>query len=125
MSGSNGRPKPWLSTRVAEAMDVYPLSSVIKVDDTLVGIEEGLNAGMVTVGVVKSGNELGLDEHEVSALPLAELDARLAAGYKRMYDAGAHFVVDTVAELPAIVEHLHRWGVPRAGLGSPVAHQLR
>lgn len=94
-------------------MDAYPLTSLVKVDDTLVGIGEGLNAGMITVGVVKSGNEVGLDEHEVAAMPHAELDARLVAGYKRMYDAGAHFVIDTVAELPSVIEHIHRWGAPR------------
>jgi hypothetical protein len=29
--GTNGRPKPWLSTAVAEALDVYPLSAIVKV----------------------------------------------------------------------------------------------
>ena len=30
-AGTNGRPKPWLSTRVAEALDAFPLASVVKV----------------------------------------------------------------------------------------------
>ena len=84
---ANGRPKPWMSTRVAEALDVYPLAAVVKVDDTLPGLLEGLNAGMWTVGVAASGNELGLSQAEHDALKAsdpAEYKARLDAAYKRM-----------------------------------------
>ncbi len=30
------------------------------IDDTLAGVEEGLNAGMWTIGLTISGNEVGL-----------------------------------------------------------------
>jgi hypothetical protein len=76
-----------MSTRVAEALDVYPLAAVVKVDDTLPGLLEGLNAGMWTVGVAASGNELGLSQAEHDALKAsdpAEYKARLDAAYKRM-----------------------------------------
>ncbi len=105
-SPTNGRPKPWMSTRVAETLDAYPLLSCIKVDDTLPGIAEGLNAGMWTVGVARSGNEMGLDEDEDAALLAAkpaEHAARLDAAKARMRLAGAHYVVDSVKELmPAL-----------------------
>ena len=37
-------------------------------DDTLPGVEEGLNAGMWTIGLAKSGNEIGLNESEIAEL---------------------------------------------------------
>ena len=40
----------------------------MKVDDTEPGIIEGLGAGMWTVGVALSGNEMGLALEEVGAL---------------------------------------------------------
>jgi phosphonoacetaldehyde hydrolase len=90
------------------------------VDDTLPGIYEGLNAGMVTVGVAASGNELGLDEAELAALQATpagavEVARRLEGAYERFYGAGAHFVVDSVAQLPAVVRHIQARGVPSVG----------
>jgi hypothetical protein len=41
------------------ALDVWPASAVIKVDDTLPGIAEGVAAGCLTVGVALSGNAVG------------------------------------------------------------------
>lgn len=40
----------------------------VKVDDTLPGIEEGLNAGLWTVAVAVSGNEVGLSLSDWEAL---------------------------------------------------------
>ena len=44
-AGNNGRPKPWMAVEVALALDAWPLRACVKVDDTPVGIGEGLNAG--------------------------------------------------------------------------------
>ena len=41
-------------------LGVSPVDPCVKVDDTTPGIEEGLNAGMWTVGLAMSGNEIGL-----------------------------------------------------------------
>ena len=60
---------------------------------------------MWTVGVIASGNELGLDEDELAALSPDVLAARLAAGKERMLAAGAHYAVDSVNELwPVLIE---------------------
>ena len=50
-----GRPAPWMIFRAAERLDVYPMSDVVVVDDTPVGIEAGLNAGAWTVAVTRTG----------------------------------------------------------------------
>ena len=64
-----GRPAPWMAITSAMQLGVYPLEACVKVGDTLVDIAEGLNAGMWTVGISKTGNELGLSQSEVEALP--------------------------------------------------------
>jgi phosphonoacetaldehyde hydrolase len=96
-----GRPAPWMIFRAMEALGVYPPAAVVKVGDTLPDIAEGLAAGVWAVGVTKSGNELGLTEAEATALPPAELAERLDAIGTRLRAAGAHVVIETVAELPA------------------------
>jgi len=98
-----------MSTRAAEALDAFPLWAVVKVDDTVPGIAEGLNAGMWTVGVARSGNELGLDAAADAALAAAEPArhaALLAAARARLAAAGAHFVVDSVADLMPVIDEI-------------------
>ena len=79
------------------------MEAFVKVGDTLPDIAEGLNAGMWTIGVAKTGNELGLTEQEIAALEPEALKAKLERAYQRMHQAGAHYVVDTIAEVPPIL----------------------
>ncbi|HMR63037.1 MAG TPA: phosphonoacetaldehyde hydrolase, partial [Anaerolineae bacterium] len=69
----SGRPAPWMALRNAQELGVYPLEAIVKVDDTVPGLEAGLNAGMWTIGIAKTGNELGLSRSEVEALEPEEL----------------------------------------------------
>ena len=101
---AEGRPAPWMSFENARALGVYPMSAIVKIDDTTVGVEEGLNAGMWSVGLAKSGNMIGLSETELAALEPAEQAALVASARERMAASGAHFVIDSVAELPAVLD---------------------
>jgi phosphonoacetaldehyde hydrolase len=98
-----GRPAPWMAITSAMQLGVYPMEACVKVGDTLVDIAEGLNAGMWAVGVTKTGNELGLTRTEVEALPGSDLASRLQAASDRLLQAGAHYTVEEVAELSAII----------------------
>jgi phosphonoacetaldehyde hydrolase len=98
-----GRPAPWMAITSAMQLGVYPMEACVKVGDTLVDIAEGLNAGMWAVGVSKTGNELGLTRAEVEAMPGRDLASRLQAAADRLFEAGAHHVIEEVAQLPAII----------------------
>ena len=49
-------------TSLHGALDVYPPRRVVKVGDTLVDVPDGLNAGVWSVAVIDSSNEMGLSE---------------------------------------------------------------
>lgn len=104
---SAGRPAPWMALKNAEMMGVYPMEAVIKVGDTVADIEEGLNAGMWTIGVAKTGNELGLTPDEVAALDESELEAKLQPIRHKLYQSGAHFVVDEILDIPEVVDKIN------------------
>jgi phosphonoacetaldehyde hydrolase len=101
-----GRPAPWMIFQNAMQLGVYPMPAVVKVGDTLPDIEEGLNAGVWTIGVSQTGNELGLSQAEVKKLTEDELAARLAPIETRLRDAGAHYVARSIAEVPAILDDI-------------------
>jgi phosphonoacetaldehyde hydrolase len=101
-----GRPQPWMALQNALNLGVFPMSAVVKIGDTVADIEEGLNAGMWTIGLARTGNELGLPLADAEALPKAELRRRLAAAYKRLKLAGAHYVVDGLSDCPAVVRKI-------------------
>jgi phosphonoacetaldehyde hydrolase len=103
-----GRPEPWMCLQNAQSLGVYPMEACVKIGDTLPDIEEGLNAGMWTIGLAKSGNELGLNEEKIVALPAEELQARLQRAYRRMAGAGAHYVVDTIADVLPVVDRIRQ-----------------
>jgi phosphonoacetaldehyde hydrolase len=94
-----GRPSPHMLWRALTELQIYPAWRAVKVDDTEVGIAEGLNAGAWTIGVAVSGNVFGLDLAATKALPATEFASRRASAVARLTAAGAHYVVDSVADL--------------------------
>ena len=101
-----GRPYPWMIYQNLIQLQVYPAEAVVKVGDTLPDIEEGLNAGLWTVGLALSGNLLGLSEDEMKALPPAELAARRAVITKQLAQSGAHYVIDGIWELSPVLDDI-------------------
>lgn len=102
-----GRPAPWMAIRVAMELGVYPFESVVKVGDTVTDIQEGLNGCMWTVGITVTGNEVGLSEAEWAALSPTEQAKRNAVARTKLFEAGAHYVIDAVAELPPVVAEIN------------------
>lgn len=98
-----GRPAPWMNFRAAELLGVFPMNSILVVDDTEVGITAGRNAGAITVAVTRTGNALGLSAAEVAALPHEELGTRLTLIEQQFRRAGADFVIDSVTDLPNLI----------------------
>ena len=103
-----GRPAPYLLYQAAMRLDVYPASAIVKVDDTPVGIEAGRHAGCWTVGVTRTGNCVGLSLDEVAALPADDLSRICQEAANQLREAGAHFTVSSVAELPSVIEEIER-----------------
>jgi phosphonoacetaldehyde hydrolase len=96
-----GRPTPLMIYKACAELGVWPLTRVVKVDDTDAGVAEGRAAGCFTVGIAASGNGVGLSQKALSALSEAERAACIGAAGKTLLAAGADVVIDTVAELMA------------------------
>lgn len=105
---AGGRPGPFMALANVLALGIGDVRACVKVDDTVPGIEEGLRAGMWTVGVSLSGNEVGYSLAELAQAPAQEVEARVAQAEAKLKKAGAHYVVRSVAELPAVLQEIAR-----------------
>lgn len=101
-----GRPGPLGMYQCMVDLVAYPPSAIIKVDDTAPGIGEGVAAGCVTVGVALSGNAVGKTPDELAAMSDAEVDVLRQKATAILVEAGAHHVIDTIADLPALIDQL-------------------
>jgi phosphonoacetaldehyde hydrolase len=101
-----GRPSPFPALKALAELAVYPVEAAVKIGDTVVDIEEGLNGGMWSVGLAVSGNEVGLSSAEWQALPAAEQNARRQAATARLAQAGAHYVVDSIADIAPVLDDI-------------------
>ncbi|WFS03469.1 phosphonoacetaldehyde hydrolase [Rhizobium tumorigenes] len=98
-----GRPTPMNMYRCVLDLNVWPASAVVKIDDTGVGIDEGVAAGCWTVGVALSGNEAGVTVAELAAMTKTDVDALREKATQTLTSHGADYVIDTVADLMPVI----------------------
>jgi phosphonoacetaldehyde hydrolase len=99
-----GRPLPWMCFLTAMRLEAYPLAAFVKIGDTPADIEEGLNAGMWTIGVTRTGNEAGVTEDEWARLSAEDCELLLNGARQRLEQAGAHYTSPSVAECDTILD---------------------
>jgi phosphonoacetaldehyde hydrolase len=102
-----GRPAPWMIFRHMETLNIFPPAAVLKIGDTVPDILEGRNAGAWSVGVTHSSSGVGLTEAELAALPEDERRKRIEAVRELLLNAGAHDVIDTIADVPALLDRIN------------------
>jgi phosphonoacetaldehyde hydrolase len=98
------RPRPFMVYRNLDLMDVSPIQSVVKVDDTVSGVGEALEAGCWGVGIARYSNYVDIDSKaQAESLSEAEMERRVASTRQILRQAGAHYVIDTFDQLPEVI----------------------
>lgn len=103
---AEGRPSPLMLWKNLVNLGAWPATACVKVDDAAVGIAEGRGAGVWTIGVAASGNGVGLSSEDLAALDPADRAECIARARAELERAGAHCVIDTVADLPEALARL-------------------
>ncbi|CAL1536285.1 unnamed protein product [Lymnaea stagnalis] len=102
------RPKPFMLYKNLDMLDVPNIQSVVKVDDTMTGVEEALAAGCWGVGLARYSNNMNINSlEEEQRMSAGELQLRLERSRDLLAKAGAHYVIDTIEELPGVVAHIN------------------
>jgi phosphonoacetaldehyde hydrolase len=100
-----GRPEPWMLYENGKRLGVNP-AAIIKVGDTIADIQEGVNAGAYSVGVVVGSSQAGLRQEEADALDKTESERIYSQAEQAFSDAGAHAVIRTMPELLRLYDTL-------------------
>ncbi|WP_119396006.1 phosphonoacetaldehyde hydrolase [Salinibius halmophilus] len=103
-----GRPHATMALANALALGVTSVGRCVKVDDAVPGIAEGLTAGMWTVALTDTGNEMGLTEEAYQQTPEAELAKRRQTITEKFQAAGAHYCVKSIADLPPVLAKINK-----------------
>ena len=103
-----GRPAPFMMYRNALELGRAPLCGFVKIGDTVSDVQEGQSAGAWTIALTRTGNQIGLSLAEWQALPVEERTPLLAIAYRSLRAAGADYVVESLADCPAIIEQIRK-----------------
>lgn len=103
-----GRPAPYMVYKNMIDLAIPSVDGVLKVGDTIADIKEGLNAKVWSVGIVTGSNELGLTYEEYQVCEPEHLARLKNEVRERMFKAGAHYVLDTIEDLPLVVEEINK-----------------
>jgi phosphonoacetaldehyde hydrolase len=102
------RPKPFMVYRNLDLMDVHPIQSVVKVDDTISGVGEALEAGCWGVGVTRYSNYMNINSlEEAQQLAAEEIERRLETTREILRKAGAHYVIDSIAQIEPVLDDIN------------------
>jgi phosphonoacetaldehyde hydrolase len=99
-----GRPYPYMLWRNLEKLGIASVHEAIKVGDTEADIEEGKNAGCLSVGIITGSSILGFSESEFNAC--ADIREHMDRAREQFLKAGADAVLDSIAELPGYIDSL-------------------
>ena len=51
---------------------------------------------------------MGATQEELDSMSKDEMERRLQNAYERLHDAGSHYVIDSVKELPDVIRDINR-----------------
>lgn len=102
------RPSPFMVYHNLVHLGVWPVQSVVKVDDTVSGVGEGLSAGCWSVGLSGLSNYTDVDSiQQWAEMSEKEKNERMKHSREILRTSGAHYVADSIRELPAICRDIN------------------
>lgn len=103
------RPAPFMVWKNMEHFQVYDKRLIVKVDDTLGGVGEGLNAGVWTVALYKYSNYTNINSiKEWKSMKDEDFQKKVNTSKEILMKSGAHYVAESIKDLPQILEDINK-----------------
>ena len=106
---SGARPSPHMVYKNLDMLNITPIQSVVKVDDTTSGVGEAVNAGCWGIGVTRYSNYMNVDTPEDGKkLSEDEIKKRVAKTKDILEKAGAHYILESIADIEPVIEDINK-----------------
>jgi len=106
---SGARPSPHMVYKNLDMLNITPIQSVVKVDDTTSGVGEAVNAGCWGIGVTRYSNYMDVDTPEDGKkLSEDEIKKRVAKTKDILEKAGAHYILESLADIEPVIEDINK-----------------
>ena len=106
--GAGARPKPFMLYENLIKLDLFPIESVVKVDDTVGGVGEGLNSGCWTIGLSRYSNYMNINTlEEENQLSEQEINIRHNHSKEKLKETGCHYIVDDITNIPDVLTDIN------------------
>lgn len=106
---NGARPSPHMVYKNLDMLNITPIQSVIKVDDTASGVGEAVNAGCWGVGVSRYSNYMDIDAPEdAGKLSEGEIEKRNEKTKSILHNAGAHYIIDSIADIEPVIDDVNK-----------------
>jgi phosphonoacetaldehyde hydrolase len=106
---SGARPSPHMVYKNLDMLNITPIQSVVKVDDTASGVGEAVNAGCWGIGVTRYSNYMNVDTPEDGKkLSEDEIKKRVAKTKDILEKAGAHYILESIADIEPVIEDINK-----------------
>ena len=106
---SGARPSPHMVYKNLDMLNITPIQSVVKVDDTASGVGEAVNAGCWGIGVTRYSNYMDVDTPEDGKkLSEDETKKRVAKTKDILEKAGAHYILESIADIEPVIEDINK-----------------
>ena len=106
---NGARPSPHMVFKNLDMLNITPIHSVVKVDDTISGVGEAVNAGCWGVGVTRYSNYMDVDTPEDGEkLSDDEIAKRVARTKDLLEKAGAHYVIESIADIEPVIKDVNQ-----------------
>lgn len=101
------RPHPNMIHKNMRDLEVTNPKTMIKIDDTNVGIKEGKNAGLWTVGVARWSTYMNVLPENYNNMNDVVIRERLEKSKEKLKQSKPDFIIETLDELPNIIETIN------------------
>ena len=104
------RPKPFMLYKNLFKLDAWPIQSVVKVDNTIIGIQEGLSAGCWSIGITDYSNYMNINSLEEwkSLNNIEKYERKEYSRNKIIKESGAHYVINEFDELLPVIQDINK-----------------
>lgn len=103
------RPLPFMIYKNLFNLNSTPIESVIKIDDTIPGIQEGLNAGCWTIAIADYSNYMNINSMEEwnSMSSKEQMERKIFSRNKLHLESGCHYVIHEFDDIIYVIDDIN------------------